>query len=260
MNYVLIRHGFPPVVIKSADKKNYLTALNKADVGDLDSFVEYIAEELVWSLDVSIKAAKSENIEEFDDVDKELSVWKRKFTSNNKGLPKSIETIDIMLSNGLSKILQDFALRCNQFKDVFPVSKVYFEYSTFRDSYNKAKKIFPSNEIDPLNISNYAHQVYLRNLNIEYNSGPLNKLFYERIDFISLIFVFEGLISDNGQIIDLEFSLVVRFEKFEYSILFDNVKVVSKRYSLNSIGSYEEDEIINKLMKLTFNLVKSKIP
>ncbi len=31
MNYVLLKHNLPPVIIKSADKANYLLALNKAD-------------------------------------------------------------------------------------------------------------------------------------------------------------------------------------------------------------------------------------
>lgn len=50
MNYVLLKHNFPPVIIKSSDKKNYLNALNQADTGNVDAFVKYIAEQLVWSL------------------------------------------------------------------------------------------------------------------------------------------------------------------------------------------------------------------
>lgn len=62
MNYHLLKCGYPPVIIKSADKRTYLFALNKADVGDLSAFKKYIAEQLVWSLDVSIKAARGESV------------------------------------------------------------------------------------------------------------------------------------------------------------------------------------------------------
>lgn len=62
MNYHLQKCGYPPVIIKSADKRNYLFALNKADVGDMDAFRKYIAEQLVQSLQVSIKAAQGEVI------------------------------------------------------------------------------------------------------------------------------------------------------------------------------------------------------
>jgi Fic family protein len=96
MNYVLLRHGFPPVVIKSADKKSYLTALNKADVGDLDSFVEYVGERLVWSLEISIKAAKGKSIEEVDDIDKEIDIFKKERKNNSNAIPKSLELIEIV--------------------------------------------------------------------------------------------------------------------------------------------------------------------
>lgn len=74
MNYVLLRKGYPPVVIKSKDKSNYLLALRQADVGDLDRFVEYIALQMVWSLELAIKAAKGESIDEPDDLDKRIEL------------------------------------------------------------------------------------------------------------------------------------------------------------------------------------------
>lgn len=79
MNYVLLKHGLPPVIIKSAaaDKNNYLMALNRADAGDTEAFVQHIAEQLIWSLEISIKAAKGENIEEEGDLDKKIALLDR---------------------------------------------------------------------------------------------------------------------------------------------------------------------------------------
>jgi Fic family protein len=79
MNYHLLKNNLPPVVIKSEDKKNYLRALQEADAGDLDSLRAYIAEKLVWSLELSIKAAKGENIDELGDWDKKLDLLKKEF-------------------------------------------------------------------------------------------------------------------------------------------------------------------------------------
>ena len=78
MNYILFCYKLPPVVIKSADKKNYLRALQKADAGDLEAFVEYIAEQFIWSLELSIQAALGEKLEEADDLDKQIELLKRK--------------------------------------------------------------------------------------------------------------------------------------------------------------------------------------
>lgn len=67
MNYVLLRHHLPPVIIRSSGKKNYLFALNQADAGDIDSFVQYTAEQLIWSFELNIKAARGEEVEEQGD-------------------------------------------------------------------------------------------------------------------------------------------------------------------------------------------------
>ena len=55
MNYLLIKNGYPPVIIKTEDKKNYFFALHEADTGNLEAFKKYIAEQLVWSYEVCIK-------------------------------------------------------------------------------------------------------------------------------------------------------------------------------------------------------------
>ena len=77
MNYVLLAHKLPPVVIKSSDKQNYLHALHLADTGQYEAFIRYIAEQVVHSLEMAIKAAKGESIEEPDDLDKEIALVAR---------------------------------------------------------------------------------------------------------------------------------------------------------------------------------------
>jgi Fic family protein len=58
MNYHLLKNNLPPVIIKSDDKKNYIRALQETDAGFLDSIRTYIAEKLIWSLELTISAAK----------------------------------------------------------------------------------------------------------------------------------------------------------------------------------------------------------
>lgn len=89
MNYILTKNDLPLVVIKSTEKKDYLAALNRADTGDLNAFVEYIGNQLLWSLDLSIKAAKGEDIDEHDDLDKELKLLKQEL----KGIPNSFDKV-----------------------------------------------------------------------------------------------------------------------------------------------------------------------
>ena len=88
VNYILYRHGYPMIVVKSADKNNYLTALNRCDVAiglipsdgahaelsQITSFVNYMSNCLERALTISIKAAKGESIEDADDWRKNLKL------------------------------------------------------------------------------------------------------------------------------------------------------------------------------------------
>lgn len=88
VNYILYRHGYPMIVVKSDDKNNYLTALNRCDIkigpipsdgshaelSQITPFVEYMSKCLERALTISIKAAKGESIEEADDWRKNLKL------------------------------------------------------------------------------------------------------------------------------------------------------------------------------------------
>jgi Fic family protein len=77
MNYVLIRNNYPPVIIKSENKKDYLFALSQADSGDIIAFVNFIAKQQLHSLALKIKAAKGISLEEESDLDKKISILKK---------------------------------------------------------------------------------------------------------------------------------------------------------------------------------------
>jgi Fic family protein len=79
MNFILMQFGFPPAIIKTEDKENYYAVLRLADADQLEPFIEYIAENLVRSLEIMIKGATGENIDDPDDLDKELALLEREF-------------------------------------------------------------------------------------------------------------------------------------------------------------------------------------
>lgn len=88
VNYILTRHHYPMIVVKSKDKDRYLTALNRCDVQvgatpsvgahaeqvQLLPFIEYMTQCLEAALTVCIKAAKGESIEEEDDFQKQIKL------------------------------------------------------------------------------------------------------------------------------------------------------------------------------------------
>jgi Fic family protein len=106
MNFILLMKGLPPVIIKTEDKQNYFAALRQADAGVLNSFTEYIGTNLIHSLELMIKAAKGENIEELDDIDKEIALFKKELKIEN---PNSKKVMLDKLQNSILDLKQGFA-------------------------------------------------------------------------------------------------------------------------------------------------------
>lgn len=131
MNYVFWRFGYPPIIIKSSDKQNYLRALNRADVGEMEFFVEYIGKQMLWSLDLSVKAAKGESVEEADDVDKELELLRRELNSKKTLVDKKSDYQDVenVIVNNIFPLFQLLEAKLEVLGDFFMDKKRIVNFS-----------------------------------------------------------------------------------------------------------------------------------
>ncbi|TVR63434.1 MAG: hypothetical protein EA420_07310 [Candidatus Competibacteraceae bacterium] len=57
VNYVLLKVGLLPLVVKSRDRRRYLEVIAFADAGDLRPLGDFFAEALRWSLRLGLEAA-----------------------------------------------------------------------------------------------------------------------------------------------------------------------------------------------------------
>jgi hypothetical protein len=120
-NYVLMRAGLPPIVIKSIDKQDYLAALHRADAGDMEAFVNYSGEQLLWSLEVSLKAAHGESLDEPGDLEKRVELLKRKFKLSAKKVvtKKSPEVMLGLFNNSILPLAKSWLETLNKFDSFF---------------------------------------------------------------------------------------------------------------------------------------------
>ncbi len=143
MNYILLKHDYPMVIIKSEDKESYLTALQKADTGDLISLLEYVEEQAIASLKLYIKAGKGEDIDELGDIEKQIEILKREKLTKTKifKTPKVshnlINHIDNDLWSSLNKLL-------NKFNDFFAETsnEIYVDHLKYRKTTIMDNSIF----------------------------------------------------------------------------------------------------------------------
>lgn len=130
VNYVLYYNDLPPVIIKTADKKNYLRALQQADAGDLQAFINYMMQQLAWSLDLSIKAAKGENIEEQDDWEKQLNLLKKGLgDKNSEVVKKSEKTVSKIYEDIIVPFVYLYDEKLMQFDNLFLNRESTIEYN-----------------------------------------------------------------------------------------------------------------------------------
>jgi Fic family protein len=130
MNYVLLKNNFPPAIIQSKDKKGYLTALNRADSGDLEAFIVYVGEQLIRSLEMSIKAARGENIEEADDLDKKIEILKRQLQNDNSEVIKRTTELTIRASEGsVYRLLNEIIDKVTKFNELFAEQRIFVAWA-----------------------------------------------------------------------------------------------------------------------------------
>jgi Fic family protein len=117
MNFILMQYGYPPVIIRNEDKSNYIAALTQSNFEILKPFLDYIAANLVRSLEMMIKGLKGEDIEEPGDLDKELAILERNLSSIKENTPaiKSLEIIIELFNNSVGDLIGELLKMCHKF-------------------------------------------------------------------------------------------------------------------------------------------------
>lgn len=83
MNMILIKHGYTVAIIPIQERNRYIESLEQADKSeDLAQFVAYVAGCCEYTLNLHLRAAHGEDIEDIEDIDKEIALFVKKSTSN----------------------------------------------------------------------------------------------------------------------------------------------------------------------------------
>ncbi len=181
MNFVLMKFGYPPVIIKTEDKTNYFAVLQMADAGNLEAFLEYIAQNLVRSLEIMIAGANGENIEEDDDLDKEIALLEQRL-NNVQIIKEKMKTdyLSDLFKISFINLLNKFEFQMKKFEKMYTKSHFNFEFD--------GKIYYNLNDFDIEKINKTATR---NNLDINYKYLGFKKEEFENIFFgsqISVIF------------------------------------------------------------------------
>ena len=78
MNLILMKHGYTIAMVRRDTREEYLDGLERADrTEDRAQFIQYIAACCEYPLNLYLRAARGESIEDPEDVDREIALFKR---------------------------------------------------------------------------------------------------------------------------------------------------------------------------------------
>ena len=126
MNMILIKHGYTVALVRIDGREEYIDKLEQVDrTENLTDFTHYIARCCEYSLNLHLKAARGESIEEVDDIDREIALFRRSLSS------ASGETISAR--DHIESVLHPFYDYCRSktklFSDVFANVETTFDVS-----------------------------------------------------------------------------------------------------------------------------------
>ena len=82
MNMILIRHGYTVAIVPRGERSRYIEMLEQADRSeDLGEFIAFLAGCCRYALNLHLKAARGESIEDVEDIDKEIALFLQKVMS-----------------------------------------------------------------------------------------------------------------------------------------------------------------------------------
>ncbi len=235
MNFILMQYGYPPAIIKTEDKLNYFAALEQADADKLEYFFNYVCQQVNRSLELMIKGAKGESIEEDDDLDKKLTLLKQEVEAEDK----ENETTRLT-TNVLKKAYNDWIhmLLC----------KIAVTTTKFNDFYNEpSHNIFAEIGSKPF-IINFKKQFSLEEI-VWHFSGLEEDKNLEPSRFIlktNFGVYKKGGINSFG----CNYTIEIKFELFYYEIL---IEYFDSKREIQSIKSYTKKALHKPLQKDEIN-------
>lgn len=236
MNLILMQKGFPPVVIKMDDRQNYYSLLSRADNGDSWPFIEYIVDALIASLQLYLKAANGGDIDEDEDIDKEIALFKMDLQSRiDLTDNKSSSSVNEIINKEFRPLIQKVLNKSKEFDELFFTNSKFFRYRFYKNNNpTSLKENIIENKIEEM---------------------LPNSTDYDKIEFHCYFKEFR----QSNKIFTVEITLDILFETYKYVIYDFNANKVVERYYHESISSRETQKIILSFISSLKNKIERSL-
>lgn len=233
MNFVLMKYGYPPIIIRTEDKDNYIAVLEQADFKILKPFVDFVAQNLARSLDMIIRGARGEEIEEPEDLDKEIALLKQEIKNVGERIeiPKNKEILLEIFENSIHPLIDRFVDASQKFDEFYLKSQFLLFFGGGASNISKEDAITRARD-------HLIERGDIANASLEYNFINFRRTGFDDFDYSSRI--------------DLKFDLS------SYLVQFGNDFDYRKLYS-QQLTPVEIETIVRSLSVRHKELIREKL-
>ena len=238
MNLILMQKGYPPAVVKVKERTDYYAALAQADKNEYQAIIEFVAESVLDSINLYLKAAKGENIEEDEDLNKEIALFKGSFEKTYSF--KSPENMLKIFDEVLQPFVKLSEVRFADFNGLFLQRDIQYFYAIngFTIEYNGIDRY-----IEPES-DNFSPEILPRIINNNFDIIGLHSHWF---DFNKL-----------QTIQKFTSTLRIHFERLGYKIEAYSQILLNKMYD-DVVNDYEFQRVANQWLRLIFEDLKEQV-
>lgn len=229
VNYLFLRDGYPPIIVPTERKKDYLMALRLADAGDLTPLAEFFGKQLKRSLDLAVRAAKGESVEEPGDVEKEALLFVKARTV--RPIPAVTRSTDVVVRShqeGFRYLLTRLEGKIGMFRPLFAKMSLFTE---------------------PLGNQEAGSTLAVLDYCLEKGVDQYSWMLWQ--------FGFDGYLGDGEVSFGVDVPIALNLDELEYVWRIDGLPMLRKPYS-EPVSEGEADAFVEQVLKFIMDAIKKQ--
>jgi Fic family protein len=229
VNYVLMRLGYPPIIVPTERKRDYLTALRLADAGNPEELEKFLESCILRSLELGIKAARGESLDEPGDVEKEVTLFvKSRALRDKPDITRSTEIIAGSLQSGFRYLLTRMEDKIRMFQPLFAKASLYTEPLGTQEDCS-------------------THTVFDYCLEKGVDQYP----------WMMWNFKFDGYLADQNHSFSVNTWIALNLDELEYAWKIDGIPKLIKTYS-EVVSNADADAFVEQVLKTIMDAIKKE--
>lgn len=267
MNLLLISFGYPPIVLSESSRDTYYKLLAEVQGYGADprDFHVFLSELLMTSQQLILDAIEGKDIEDENDVDKEVALWKSHLNEGHDPvLEKSDDVIVRIYQDSIQPLFELFIQKHKQFEDLFlsveitnfieNKSKTTHHLDYFQEWVNYKMK-----EQEIINQKGLLQSLSVSKLITHQTGSDFQQL--SQINHMTLTIRFLGFKKNGNNPFDDRAEIKIKFDQYKYSVA-NKQGWIEEKYQKLYTQKYSQEEIkaiVNEYVKAFLERLKERV-